>query len=92
MTLAFDLSTEVHEQQNGDYLGVAHDGWDIRGNANGDYVLALVAPRRHWFCARVNELFEHQSKFVHVSLLNAVLGSDLGSSIFFAGARIQFVP
>jgi hypothetical protein len=45
MTLAFDLATEVHEQQNGDYMGVVHDGWDIRGNANSDYVMALVAPR-----------------------------------------------
>jgi hypothetical protein len=45
MTLAFDLATEVHEQQNGDYMGVVHDGWDIRGNAIGDYVMALVAPR-----------------------------------------------
>jgi hypothetical protein len=54
MTLAFDLATEVHEQQNGDYMGVVHDGWDIRGNAIGDYVMALVAPRRHRFCARVD--------------------------------------
>ncbi len=43
MTFAFDLATEVHEQQNGVYLGVVHDGWDIRGNANGGYVMALVA-------------------------------------------------
>ena len=43
MTFAFDLATAVHEQQNGEYSGVVHDGWDIRGNANGGYVMALVA-------------------------------------------------
>lgn len=43
MTFAFDLATEVHHQQNGDYLGAVHEGWDIRGNANGGYVMALVA-------------------------------------------------
>ena len=42
MTFAFDLASAVHEQQNGEYSGAVHDGWDIRGNANGGYVMALV--------------------------------------------------
>ena len=43
MTFAFDLATAVTDNGNGVYSGAVHDGWDIRGNANGGYVMALLA-------------------------------------------------
>ena len=43
MTFAFDLATEVRDEQSGHYVATVHEGWDIRGNANGGYVMALVA-------------------------------------------------
>ena len=43
MTFAFDLATAVTNNGNGVYSGAVHDGWDIRGNANGGYVMALLA-------------------------------------------------
>ncbi|MFM8814892.1 MAG: thioesterase family protein, partial [Actinomycetes bacterium] len=43
MTFAFDLATAVTDIGNGAYSGSVHDGWDIRGNANGGYVMALLA-------------------------------------------------
>jgi hypothetical protein len=43
VTFAFDLATAVTDNGNGVYSGAVHDGWDIRGNANGGYVMALLA-------------------------------------------------
>ena len=43
MTFAFDLATAVTLKTDGVYAGAVHDGWDIRGNANGGYVMALLA-------------------------------------------------
>ena len=43
MTFAFDLATAVIHARDGVYQGAVHDGWDIRGNANGGYVMALLA-------------------------------------------------
>lgn len=43
MTFAFDLATAVTKTSEGVYSGKVHDGWDIRGNANGGYVMALLA-------------------------------------------------
>ena len=38
----FDRATAVSAQGNGRWLGEIHDGWDIGGNANGGYVLAIA--------------------------------------------------
>jgi hypothetical protein len=39
----FDRSTAVTDLGDGRYRGEIHPGWDIGGNANGGYVLAVVA-------------------------------------------------
>lgn len=39
----FDRATELQDAGAGRYVGAVHDGWDIGGNANGGYVLALAA-------------------------------------------------
>lgn len=38
----FDAATEVRLLREGRYAARVHDGWDIGGNANGGYLLALV--------------------------------------------------
>ena len=42
MTFSFDEATRVVARSEGRYSGSVHDGWDIRGNANGGYVMALM--------------------------------------------------
>ncbi len=42
MTFAFDNATNVEDVGDGRFTGVVHDGWDIHGNANGGYLLALA--------------------------------------------------
>lgn len=42
MTFSFDDATRVVARSEGRYSGSVHDGWDIRGNANGGYVMALM--------------------------------------------------
>ena len=42
MTFSFDDATRVERIGEGRYVGDVHDGWDIRGNANGGYVMALM--------------------------------------------------
>lgn len=39
----FDRATAVTALGEGRYAGEIHDGWDIGGNANGGYVLAIAA-------------------------------------------------
>lgn len=43
MTFRFDLATQVRTIGDGVFAARVHDGWDIGGNANGGYLLALVA-------------------------------------------------
>lgn len=43
MTFRFDTATRVHATGEGTFSARVHDGWDIGGNANGGYLLALVA-------------------------------------------------
>ena len=43
MTFRFDVATRVTANGAGAYSARVHDGWDIGGNANGGYLLALVA-------------------------------------------------
>jgi len=42
VTFSFDDATRVERIGEGRYVGDVHDGWDIRGNANGGYVMALM--------------------------------------------------
>lgn len=48
MTFAFDTATHVRAIGDGMYAARVHDGWDIGGNANGGYLLALLGAA---FCA-----------------------------------------
>ena len=43
MSFQFDDATQVLPRGDGTYSARVHDGWDIGGNANGGYLLALVA-------------------------------------------------
>lgn len=43
MTFRFDTATQVRAIGGGVFAARVHDGWDIGGNANGGYLLALVA-------------------------------------------------
>lgn len=43
MTFRFDVATRVTALGDGEFTARVHDGWDIGGNANGGYLLALVA-------------------------------------------------
>ena len=43
MSFEFDIATHVSPQGNGVYDTPVEDRWDINGNANGGYLLALVA-------------------------------------------------
>ena len=38
----FDVATSVTSLADGRFAGEIHAGWDIGGNANGGYVLALA--------------------------------------------------
>lgn len=40
---SFALDTAVERVQQGSYRGHIESGWDIAGNANGGYLLALAA-------------------------------------------------
>ncbi|MEY4401415.1 MAG: hypothetical protein RL072_1280 [Actinomycetota bacterium] len=42
MTFQFDRATELSTLSDGSFAAKVHDGWDIGGNANGGYLLALV--------------------------------------------------
>ena len=39
----FDHATELRRSQDESFSAKVHDGWDIGGNANGGYLLALVS-------------------------------------------------
>lgn len=43
LTFAFDGATQVRALGEGRYLAPIRPGWDIGGNANGGYLMALVA-------------------------------------------------
>lgn len=43
MTYEFDDATHVTEDRHGEYRVEVRPGWDIRGNANGGYVMAILA-------------------------------------------------
>jgi len=43
MTFRFDEATRVDANHDGTFSARVHDGWDIGGNANGGYLLALVS-------------------------------------------------
>ncbi|MFM7898167.1 MAG: thioesterase family protein, partial [Actinomycetota bacterium] len=43
MTFRFDEATRVHANGDDTFSARVHDGWDIGGNANGGYLLALVS-------------------------------------------------
>ena len=38
----FDAATAVHDTGEGQFDALIHDGWDIGGNANGGYLLAIA--------------------------------------------------
>lgn len=42
MPFLFDDAIAVRRERDNLYSGRVHDGWDIRGNANGGYLLALM--------------------------------------------------
>ena len=52
MIHAFDSAIEVRRTSDGVYAAEIHDGWDILGNANGGYVMALVANAMRAECER----------------------------------------
>lgn len=39
---AFDAATAVDDAGDGHFTAMIHDGWDIHGNANGGYLLAVA--------------------------------------------------
>lgn len=41
--MSFESDTAVTESENGIYRGCIADGWDVVGNANGGYLLAIAA-------------------------------------------------
>jgi hypothetical protein len=41
--LSFSHAIALRESQPGHYVGQIAEGWDIGGNANGGYLLALAA-------------------------------------------------
>lgn len=43
MAFRFDTATQLTTVGDGAYAGRVYDGWDIGGNANGGYLLALIA-------------------------------------------------
>jgi hypothetical protein len=43
VTFDFDTATQVREIGDGAFAARVHDGWDIAGNANGGYLLAIVS-------------------------------------------------
>ncbi len=42
MTFRFDVATQVRAIGEGVFAARVHDGWDIGGNANGGYLLAIL--------------------------------------------------
>ncbi|HTH06943.1 MAG TPA: acyl-CoA thioesterase domain-containing protein, partial [Ilumatobacteraceae bacterium] len=47
MQRAFDAATAVHPLGDGRYRARIDEGWDIGGNANGGYLIALAARAIH---------------------------------------------
>jgi hypothetical protein len=43
VSYAFDSAIAVRRTADGVYGAEVHDGWDIMGNANGGYAMALIA-------------------------------------------------
>lgn len=43
VTTEFEAATAVHRRADGHYDAEINEGWDIAGNANGGYVIALAA-------------------------------------------------
>ena len=43
MNFQFDHATELRRSRDESFSAKVHDGWDIGGNANGGYLLALVS-------------------------------------------------
>lgn len=44
VTHEFDMATHlIHDTTTGYHVGAIHPGWDINGNANGGYMMALAA-------------------------------------------------
>ncbi len=52
MQRAFDAATAVHSLGDGRYRARIDEGWDIGGNANGGYLIALAARAIHDACGR----------------------------------------
>lgn len=52
MPFEFDQAIAVRRTSEGVYDGEIAEGWDIRGNANGGYVMALVANAMREECER----------------------------------------
>jgi acyl-CoA thioesterase len=52
VSYAFDSAIEVRRIADGTYSAEVHDGWDIMGNANGGYAMALVANAMRAECER----------------------------------------
>ncbi|MEZ5215565.1 MAG: thioesterase family protein [Ilumatobacteraceae bacterium] len=51
-TYEFDAATRVQPIDGGVYASEIHDGWDIHGNANGGYLLALAVQAMRAACGR----------------------------------------
>jgi len=52
VSYAFDLAIAIRRSADGVYDAEVHDGWDIMGNANGGYAMALVANAMRAECER----------------------------------------
>lgn len=52
MSYAFDSAIAVRRTADGVYGAEVHDGWDIMGNANGGYAMALIAHAMRAECER----------------------------------------
>ena len=44
----FEQATTVTPRGDGTYDATIHEGWDIMGNANGGYLIALAARAMGW--------------------------------------------
>lgn len=54
MSFAFDRAVAANPMGSGSYDTPVEDGWDIRGNANGGYLMALVANAMRTECGRAH--------------------------------------
>lgn len=87
MSFAFDRDTEVRSDGDGRYLAPVRPGWDIGGNANGGYLMAMAARAMLDACGR-----EHPVSMTMHFLAPAVAGdADCETSVLKSGRRFATV-